>query len=79
MPRMSPADGFLTADEMVARYARRLAAATSTDLDWYVGFGYFKLAVIAEGIHNRYLQGKTVGAGFDHFGPAVPRCCSTPP
>ena len=29
------------------------------------------LAVISEGIHARYLQGKTVGAGFDRFGPAV--------
>jgi aminoglycoside phosphotransferase (APT) family kinase protein len=72
MPRMSPDDGFLTSDQMVAHYAagsqRDLAA-----LDWYVGFGYFKLAVVAEGIHHRYLQGQTVGAGFDHFGAAVPR------
>jgi len=72
MPRMSPGDGFLTAEQMVARYDdashRDLA-----DLDWYVGFGYFKLAVVAEGIHHRFLQGKTVGAGFDHFGSAVPR------
>jgi aminoglycoside phosphotransferase (APT) family kinase protein len=41
-------------------------------LSWYVAFGFFKLAVIAEGIHHRYLAGKTVGEGFDHFGPAVP-------
>ncbi|PZS27252.1 MAG: acyl-CoA dehydrogenase [Pseudonocardiales bacterium] len=72
MPRMSPDDGFLTPQEMVERYAggstRSLAA-----LDWYVGLGYFKLAVVAEGIHRRYLQGKTVGTGFDHFGAAVPR------
>ena len=37
-----------------------------------MGFGYFKLAVIAEGIHHRFLQGKTVGEGFSHFGAAVP-------
>jgi len=71
MPRMSPADGFLTPEQMVAHYAagstRNLAG-----LDWYVGLGYFKLAVVAEGIHHRYLQGKTVGTGFDHFGAAVP-------
>jgi aminoglycoside phosphotransferase (APT) family kinase protein len=71
MPRMSPGDGFLTADEMVARYGAG-SGRDLTDLDWYVGFGYFKLAAIAEGIHNRYLQGKTVGEGFTHFGPAVP-------
>jgi aminoglycoside phosphotransferase (APT) family kinase protein len=71
MPHMNPGDGFLTADEMVARYGAG-SGRDLTDLDWYVGFGYFKLAAIAEGIHNRYLQGKTVGEGFAHFGPAVP-------
>jgi aminoglycoside phosphotransferase (APT) family kinase protein len=76
MPRMHPGDGFLTADEMVARYGEQ-SGRDLADLDWYVGFGYFKLAVIAEGIHNRYLQGKTVGAGFDHFGPAVPQLLDT--
>jgi aminoglycoside phosphotransferase (APT) family kinase protein len=72
MPRMSPDDGFLSPAEMVARYAAG-SPRDLADLAWYVGFGYFKLAVVAEGIHARYLQGKTVGAGFDHFGAAVPR------
>lgn len=72
MPRMSPEDGWFTADEMVARYAAG-SSRDLTDLDWYVGFGYFKLAVVAEGIHHRFLQGKTVGEGFAHFGPAVPQ------
>jgi aminoglycoside phosphotransferase (APT) family kinase protein len=71
-PRMSPGDGFLTPEEMVSRYGAA-APRDLSDLDWYVGLGYFKLAVIAEGIHNRYLQGKTVGEGFAEFGPAVPR------
>jgi aminoglycoside phosphotransferase (APT) family kinase protein len=64
-------DGFPTGAELAARYA----AATGIDaahLDWYVAFGNFKLAVIAEGIHARFRQGKTVGAGFEAFGPAVP-------
>jgi aminoglycoside phosphotransferase (APT) family kinase protein len=76
MPRMSPEDGFLSPDAMVARYR----AQSDRDLDglaWYVAFGYFKLAAIAEGIHHRYLQGKTVGAGFAHFGPAVPALLET--
>jgi aminoglycoside phosphotransferase (APT) family kinase protein len=71
MPRMNPGDGFLTAQEMVARYAARSERDLAA-LDWYVGFGYFKLAVVAEGIHHRYLDGQTVGEGFAHFGPAVP-------
>ena len=71
MPRMSPGDGFLTAEQLVARYDAA-SHRDLTHLDWYVGFGYFKLAVIAEGIHHRFLQGKTVGEGFSHFGAAVP-------
>ncbi|GAA1814278.1 phosphotransferase family protein [Planosporangium flavigriseum] len=64
--------GFPTGAELAARYA----AATGIDvarLNWYVAFGNYKLAVISEGIHARYLQGKTVGAGFETFGPAVPQ------
>lgn len=71
MPRMSAAQGFLPADELLARYAAG-SGRNLADAAWYIGFGYFKLAVVAEGIHHRYLQGKTVGAGFEHFGPAVP-------
>ena len=76
MPHMSPEAGFPTAAQLVERYA----ASSDRDLgrlSWYIAFGYFKLAVIAEGIHNRYLQGKTVGEGFAHFGPAVPRLLAT--
>ncbi|MDQ6849564.1 MAG: phosphotransferase family protein [Actinomycetota bacterium] len=72
MPRMSPDDGFATAGELVARYDEQ-SERDLTHLNWYVGFGYFKLAAVAEGIHHRYLQGKTVGEGFANFGPAVPR------
>jgi aminoglycoside phosphotransferase (APT) family kinase protein len=71
MPQMLPERGFLTAAHMVARYAER-SPRDLTHLNWYIGFGYFKLAVVAEGIHHRFLAGKTVGEGFDHFGAAVP-------
>ncbi len=71
MPQMRAERGFLTSEQMIARYAER-SPRDLTDLNWYIGFGYFKLAVVAEGIHHRYLAGKTVGAGFDHFGAAVP-------
>lgn len=58
-------------DEIVARYAERSGRDVSA-LDWYVGFAAFKLAVILEGIHYRFTQGKTVGADFEHIGEAVP-------
>jgi aminoglycoside phosphotransferase (APT) family kinase protein len=64
-------EGFPTGAQLAARYA----AATGLDvahLDWYVALGNYKLAIIGEGIHARYLQGKTVGEGFEAFGPSVP-------
>jgi aminoglycoside phosphotransferase (APT) family kinase protein len=63
--------GFPTGRDLAQRYAK--ASGIGLDrLDWYVAFGFFKLAVISEGIHARYLLGRTVGEGFDTFGPAVP-------
>ena len=76
MPKMSPEDGWPTPAQMVERYGSG-SDRDLTHLDWYIGFGYFKLAVIAEGIHHRYLQGKTVGDGFAHFGAAVPLLLSS--
>ena len=37
-----------------------------------MAFGFFKLAVVLEGIHARYQQGHTVGEGFEQEGQAVP-------
>ncbi|MGW5877047.1 phosphotransferase family protein [Nocardiopsis terrae] len=64
------AEGFPHSPELVEMYA----AATGRDvsrLGWYVAFGCFKLAVIAEGIHYRHSRGLTVGAGFDGIGDVV--------
>jgi len=71
LPRMTVDRGFPAADELARRYGRASGRDLST-LPWYVGFGYFKLAVIAEGIAARFQQGKTVGEGFDRIGEAVP-------
>ena len=68
---VDPALGFPDAGALVARYAERSGLDVSP-LPWYVAFGYFKLAVIAEGIHFRFLQGKTVGPGFEGMGAMVP-------
>jgi aminoglycoside phosphotransferase (APT) family kinase protein len=56
--------------EIAARYAERSGRDVG-DLHWYVGFAAFKLAVILEGVHYRYVQGQTVGAGFDTIGGLV--------
>jgi hypothetical protein len=36
-----------------------------------VGFAFFKLAVILEGIYYRFSKGQTVGAGFEAVGAGV--------
>ncbi|MGO1165971.1 MAG: phosphotransferase family protein [Janibacter sp.] len=43
-----------------------------TDLDWYLGFAFYKIAAIFEGIRHRHDEGLTVGEGFDQLGPLVP-------
>jgi aminoglycoside phosphotransferase (APT) family kinase protein len=63
--------GFATADELAKRYATPSGRPVD-DLAFYRALGCFKLAVIAEGIHQRHLAGKTVGDGFDTVGEAVP-------
>jgi aminoglycoside phosphotransferase (APT) family kinase protein len=56
--------------EMAGHYAKRSGRDVS-DLHWYVAFAAFKLAVILEGVHYRYVQGQTVGEGFDTVGTMV--------
>lgn len=65
-----PELGFPPADELVERYCAR-AGCDLARLSWYVAFGYFKMAVIREGIHYRHQRGGTVGAGFAGVGDLV--------
>ncbi|MEU6573659.1 phosphotransferase family protein [Streptomyces sp. NPDC046805] len=56
-----------------ADLAQRYATASGRSLDnlgYYIALGYFKIAVIAEGIHARHRQGLTVGSGFETVGDA---------
>lgn len=64
------APGFLTRDEVLERYS----AGTGRDLTsigFYEALACLKLAVVLEGIHYRYVQGDTVGTGFDTVGTLV--------
>jgi aminoglycoside phosphotransferase (APT) family kinase protein len=67
---VSATPGFPAIDALVERYARRTGIDVA-GLGWYVAFAYFKLAVILEGIHYRFVQGGTVGAGFERIGALV--------
>jgi len=65
-------DGFPSRAELKQRYA----AATGRDvaeLDFYVAFGYWKLACILEGVFARYAHGAmgNDGAAFEGFGQQV--------
>ncbi|CUU56923.1 Predicted kinase, aminoglycoside phosphotransferase (APT) family [Parafrankia irregularis] len=54
--------------------ARRYAETTGRDLSdfpFYLALGYFKVAVIAEGIYARFLAGVTRGDGFEGAGAAT--------
>ncbi|WP_235739081.1 phosphotransferase family protein [Nocardioides alcanivorans] len=63
-------EGFPSADEVVALYADRRGIDVD-DLEWYIVFADFKIAVILEQIHHRHLQGTTVGDWFDDIGDMV--------
>jgi aminoglycoside phosphotransferase (APT) family kinase protein len=63
--------GFLSRAGLAARYAE-LTGRDISGIGYYIAFGCFKLAVVLEGIHARFLQHKTVGEGFEREGQAVP-------
>ena len=68
---VTSAEGFLTRREVVERYAE-ITGRDVSDVAYYWSFGFFKLAVILEGIHARFLPGKSVGEGFETIGERVP-------
>lgn len=66
----SAAPGFLGEAEIIKRYEH----GSDRDLSrfgFYLGLAAFKLAAILEGINYRFLQGQTVGKGFDNIGDAI--------
>ena len=65
-------DGFLTRQELFDRYAEASGRDLS-QLDYYVAFGYWKLACIVEGVYARYIGGAMGdrAAGADAFARQV--------
>ena len=63
-------EGFPSWGDMANRYVT--ATGLSMDnFEWYAAFAFFKLAVICEGIHFRYVNELTVGDGFEQVGDLV--------
>lgn len=67
---VSAAPGYLSNEEVVARYAATSARDLS-DFSFYTALSWFKLAGIVEGIHYRYVNKQTVGEGFAGIGDGV--------
>jgi aminoglycoside phosphotransferase (APT) family kinase protein len=66
-------DGFPTRAELVDNYAQASGRDLS-DVDYYVAFGYWKLACILEGVYARYKHGAMGdgdGSGFELFAVQV--------
>jgi aminoglycoside phosphotransferase (APT) family kinase protein len=68
-PTLAP--GFTTKAELIERYAASSYRDLS-QLDFYVAFGYWKLACIVEGVYSRYAGGAMGDAsGFEGFATQV--------
>jgi len=68
------APGFPTRAELRERYAERSGRDLS-ELDFFVALGYWKLAIILEGVYARYAAGQygKVDPGIEHFARLVER------
>lgn len=70
------APGFPTREELAARYAEA-SGRDLADLDFYTALGYWKLAIILEGVYARYTRGGygkfQVDAGIEEFARLVER------
>jgi aminoglycoside phosphotransferase (APT) family kinase protein len=59
--------GFATRAELVEEY-ERITGRDLSHIDFYQVLASYKLSIIVEGIHARYLAGETVGEGFEGMG-----------
>jgi len=77
MPLFAPATiapGFIRRDQVRERYAERSGRDLS-EIDFYVALGYWKLAIILEGVYARYEAGQygETDEGFEQFARIVER------
>jgi aminoglycoside phosphotransferase (APT) family kinase protein len=75
------APGFPTREQLAARYAEA-SGRDLADLDFYVALGYWKLAIILEGVYARYSAGgygeaSAADPGLEAFARLVERLAET--
>jgi aminoglycoside phosphotransferase (APT) family kinase protein len=72
--------GFPTREELAARYAEA-SGRDLADLDFYTALGYWKLAIILEGVYARYAAGGygnfQLNRGLEEFAHLVERLAET--
>lgn len=65
--QVTAAPGFFTRAQLVEHYGK-LSGRDVSNVEFYHVLATYKLAVICEGIHARFLAGETVGEGFEGYG-----------
>jgi len=75
LPTITQQEGFLSRREMIELYAE-LSGRDLSNIDYYLVFAYFKLAVILQQIYVRYQRGQTTDTRFAQFGLVVNRLIS---
>src|SRR4029078_1499478 len=81
MPLFAPATiapGFPKRDDVRRRYAKR-SGRDLGQIDFFVALGYWKLAIILEGVYARYASGQygKTDEGFQEFAKIVERLAET--
>jgi aminoglycoside phosphotransferase (APT) family kinase protein len=59
-------EGFYTRKQFIELYAKK-SGRDVTNMNFYLTFAYFKLAVICQQIYYRYKKGQTNDLRFAHF------------
>jgi aminoglycoside phosphotransferase (APT) family kinase protein len=70
MPTVTVTPGFISRKQFIDRYAEQSGRDLS-DMNWYMVFGYFKLAAILQQIFARWKKGQTQDERFAGFGDRV--------
>jgi aminoglycoside phosphotransferase (APT) family kinase protein len=64
--------GFPTGTELAAEYARASGRDLS-ELDYWIAFAYWKVAIIVDGVYRRWLNDPGNGSGAGELQPAIAR------
>ena len=69
-PPITVLPGFFTREQFIESYAQK-SGRDVRDIDYYLTFAYFKLAVICQQIYYRYVKGQTKDKRFARMNQMV--------